>query len=215
MRFNPAYSTTPHITVPLGIDCALESATPAPAGPPVTLMISRLEKSEDYKGHRELIQAWPQVLRKIPTAELRIIGTGNLKEELVTQVRQLGLEQQIHLLGWVEEEQKQALLEKCMCLALPSRAEGFGLVYLEAMRIGRPCLVSVFDAAREVVNPPEAGLAVDPAKSHDLVEALCRLLRAGTEWELWSAQSRHRYEALFTAHSFQQRLVQAIFKQAA
>ena len=61
------------------------------------------------------------------------------------------------IFGQVKEDVKQDLLMRCRCLALPSRGEGFGLVYLEAMRMGRPCLVSTVDAAREVVNPPEAG----------------------------------------------------------
>ncbi len=68
----------------------------------------------------------------------------------------------ISFLGRITEEEKQDRLDRCQCLAMPSRAEGFGLVYLEAMRMGRPCMVSTTDAAREVVNPPEAGLAVDP-----------------------------------------------------
>ena len=102
------------------------------------------------------------------------------------------------------------MIEQCRCLALPSRAEGFGLVYLEAMRAGRPCLVSIFDAAREVVNPPEAGLAIDPAKQDKLVDALCQLMTPGVQWDAWSAQSRRRYETLFTAKHFQARLLKIL-----
>jgi phosphatidylinositol alpha-1,6-mannosyltransferase len=206
LQFNPSFCTYPHLTIPLGIGQEYQGTTPDHGKTPVTLMISRLEKSEAYKGHRELILAWPQVLHKIPNAELRIIGTGNLKDELVALVQQLGLVHRVKLLGWVEEAQKQTLLENCMCLALPSRAEGFGLVYLEAMRIGRPCLVSVFDAAREVVNPPEAGLAVDPTNQIALVDALCRLMTPGKQWDMWTIQARNRYSENFTAARFQKRL---------
>ena len=94
---------------------------------------------------------------------------------------------------------------------MPSRGEGFGLVYLEAMRVGRPCLVSTLDAGREVVNPPEAGLAVDPDNREELADAICRLLGDGPEWQQWSKQARQRYEQNFTAKHFQDRLMTALF----
>ena len=90
---------------------------------------------------------------------------------------------------------------------MPSRGEGFGLVYLEAMRWGRPCLVSTYDAGQEVVNPPEAGLSVDSSDLAQLANSLCRLLLPGAEWDSWSAGARRRYEHFYTAELFQKRLV--------
>jgi phosphatidylinositol alpha-1,6-mannosyltransferase len=112
--------------------------------------------------------------------------------------------------GEVTEERKQEMLAQCRCLALPSRGEGFGLVYVEAMRMGRPCLVSALDAGREVVNPPEAGLAVDLNRQDHLVESICRLLTYGPEWEAWSERARRRYETLYTAEHFQNRLISSL-----
>jgi phosphatidylinositol alpha-1,6-mannosyltransferase len=111
----------------------------------------------------------------------------------------------------VPDAEKERLLRRARCLALPSRGEGFGLVYLEAMRLGRPCLVSSLDAGREVVNPPEAGLAADPRRPAELAAAVARLLAASDpEWRAWSAQARARYERGFTAAHFQERLVEAL-----
>ncbi|MGH7135613.1 MAG: glycosyltransferase, partial [Pirellulales bacterium] len=98
------------------------------------------------------------------------------------------------------------LLAGARCLAMPSRGEGFGLVYLEAMRLGRPCLVSDGDAGREVVNAPEAGLAVDTRDLDGVADALVRLLSGGDQWQSWSAAARRRYEQNFTAEHFQRRL---------
>jgi glycosyltransferase involved in cell wall biosynthesis len=102
------------------------------------------------------------------------------------------------------------LIAEARCLVLPSKGEGFGLVYLEAMRLGRPCLSSTLDAGREVVNPPEAGLAVDPDDAMALSDAVVRLLNRGPEWERWSASAKARYESSFTAAHFEQRLVCAL-----
>ncbi len=210
VRANPSYASAPHTTVHLGIGSSLNGRISDPASKPIALMIGRLNKREDYKGHRELIEAWPGVLRLIPDAELWIVGDGDLRNELERMVEARELQSKVRFFGRVSEEKKQEMLAQCRCLALPSRAEGFGLVYLEAMRVGRPCLISTVDAGREVVNPPEAGLAVDMDKPEDLVDAICELLRPSRQWEIWSANARRRYEAAFTAEHFQERLISAI-----
>ena len=99
------------------------------------------------------------------------------------------------------------MIGEARCLALPSRGEGFGLVYLEAMRLGRPCLASTVDAGREVVNPPEAGLAVDPENLTAISDAIVRLLTPGAEWQAWSQSAKARYESEFTAKHFEERLL--------
>lgn len=208
---HPAYADAPHRTVHLGTGEPLGRPRPAPSDTPAVLMIGRLRKTEDYKGHREMIQAWPQVLARVPEAELWIVGDGDLRPELEHLSRTLGLGGRVTFYGQIPDARKETLLERCRILALPSKGEGFGLVYLEAMRMGRPCLVSNFDAGREVVNPPEAGLAVDPDNPAEIADAIQRLLRPGSEWEQWSARARCRYEHQFTAEHFQQRLVTALF----
>jgi glycosyltransferase involved in cell wall biosynthesis len=94
---------------------------------------------------------------------------------------------------------------------MPSAGEGFGLVYLEAMRLGRPCLVSTADSGHEVVNPPSAGLAVSRDDPNEIADAVISLMTPGPEWARWSAQARSRYEAEFTAGRFHQRLLTALF----
>jgi phosphatidylinositol alpha-1,6-mannosyltransferase len=169
-----------------------------------------MDKSDDYKGHREVIGAWPEVARRMPDAELWIVGDGDLQSELERLAAAREAQNKVRFFGRVSEEKKQEMLAQCRCLVLPSRGEGFGLVYLEAMRMGRPCLISTADAGREVVNPPEAGLAVDPDGAEDLVEALCELLRPGPRWDAWSVNARRRYQNTFTAGHFQERLISAL-----
>ncbi len=210
ISFNPCFAHARHQTVNLGIDVPVEGAMAPPFEPPAALMISRLLRGEDYKGHREMISAWPLVRKSIAGAELWIAGDGDLRAELETMVRSRGLAGQVRFFGRVSEEEKHELLMRSRCLAMPSRGEGFGLVYLEAMRLGRPCLVSTLDAGREVVSPPHAGLAVDPTNSQGLAEMLCRLLSSGPEWRQWSASARRRYEDNFTARHFQERLLDAL-----
>jgi len=205
---NPASGTARHATVHLGLGDVLEPPPPPPAGTPIALMLGRMLRGEDYKGHRQMIEAWPRIAEKVPGAELWIAGDGDLRPALAQLARgKAG----VRFFGRVSEEQKCDLLAQCRCLAMPSRGEGFGLVYLEAMRMGRPCLVSDRDAGREVVNPPEAGLAANPHDPTELAAATARLLTAGAAWDRWSCAARRRYQARFTAQHFRGRLNAALF----
>ena len=207
---NPQYGCASHRTVHLGVLTPIVGSLPPTRPCPTALMLSRLLSGEDYKGHREVIDVWPVVMQRIPDAELWIAGDGDLRPELERRVTAHGIERHVRFWGEVSEVKKQELLAGCRCFALPSRAEGFGLVYLEAMRLGRPSLVSTFDAGREVVSPPEGGLFADPDKPDALAEALYRLLTAGPEWLAWSERARARYEAHFTADCFKERLMGAL-----
>jgi glycosyltransferase involved in cell wall biosynthesis len=158
----PVLARVRGLVVPLGTgECCVE--TPPPEDPPAAVMLGRLDRGERYKGHGPVLDAWSRVLERIPNAQLWIIGEGDLRAELEDSVRVLALADHVTFFGRVEEARKDDLITRARCLLLPSRAEGFGIVYAEAMRLGRPSLVGITDAGREVVNPPEASLAADPA----------------------------------------------------
>jgi phosphatidylinositol alpha-1,6-mannosyltransferase len=208
--FNRQFGHYPHQTVHLGLGAPLVGNEGTSDSSPVVVMIGRMAEQEDYKGHREMIHAWRLVVQRMRDAELWIVGTGTLQRELERVAQESSVHRHIRFFGAVSTEKKQELLSQCRCLALPSRGEGFGLVYLEAMRIGKPCLVSSVDAGREVVNPPEAGLAVLPDNIQEIADATCRLLTPGPEWDGFSERARRRYEGQFTAAHFQERLLQAL-----
>lgn len=209
---NPEFGSKQRRAVHLGAGERLQGATPRPTQAPAALMVGRLNKDENYKGHRQMIEAWPLVLERVTGAELWIVGDGNLRPDLERLARERAVAGSVRFYGQVPDVEKDRLIAQSRCLALPSRGEGFGLVYLEAMRQGRPCLVSNLDAGREVVNPPEAGLAVDPNDAQGIADAVERLLTLGPGWDNWSAQARARYENNFTGAQFQSRLLSAVFE---
>jgi phosphatidylinositol alpha-1,6-mannosyltransferase len=206
---NPVFSGARHATVPLGLNSPAPAVVPI-ASPPAALMVGRLRRDEDYKGHREVIASWKTVREKLPGAELWIVGEGDLRPVLERAVQDRGLAGSVRFLGEVSDAEKDDLLRRCRCFAMPSAGEGFGLVYVEAMRGGRPCLVSTLDAGREVVNPPEAGLAVDPRRPDEVADALVRLLTPGPGWDRWSEGGRARYASRYTRAHFERRLMEAL-----
>jgi phosphatidylinositol alpha-1,6-mannosyltransferase len=207
---NTAFEGAPHVTVHLG-GGEPANMIPPPSPVPSVLMIGRLAAGEDYKGHRQMLAAWPLVLKRNPEARLSIVGDGTLRPTLEALAHEHGISRSVTFHGWVSEQDKARLIAESRCLAMPSRGEGFGLVYAEAMRLGRPCLVSNEDAGREVVNPPEAGLSVDPRDSAAVADAVCRLLDDEHGWHTWSHRARVRYEERFTGAHFRHRLTAALF----
>jgi phosphatidyl-myo-inositol dimannoside synthase len=210
LAFHPELERRTLRIIPLGWGAPLRFEPPQPVLPPAALVLGRMCRDEDYKGHRELITAWSLVQREIPEAELWLAGSGDLLPELRALAEGGGAGPSIRFFGEVSEAHKQVLLERCRCLVLPSRAEGFGLAYLEAMRAGRPCLTGDTDAGREVVRPPLAGLAADPSNAPGMARAVVELLTPGPQWDRWSASARQRYEAAYTAEKFKARLVDAL-----
>ncbi len=93
-----------------------------------------------YKGHEILIQAAPA----LPTSRILIVGIGKQRERLAALIQSLGLGDWVALPGFQSETDLNALLASCDVLCLPSleRTEAFGLVLLEAMRFGKPVVVS-------------------------------------------------------------------------
>ena len=211
LEFVPACRSVRHTVVHLGLGEIDKGEAAVPDEAPATVMIGRLDGEEQYsKGHRELITTWPLVRRQVPGAQLWVVGDGSSRRELESLARSQGLVDAFRFCGRLSEDEKRALIVRARCLAMPSRGEGFGLVYLEAMRLGRPCLVSDCDAGREVVNPPESGLAVAPDNLPEVARALAALMTLDARWRQWSQAARCRYDGYFTATHFHERLRRAI-----
>lgn len=170
------------------------------------LIVGRMAGPERDKGHESLIRAFTTVARCFPDALLVIVGRGADKTRLTHLVNQLGLDSNIHFAGYVPDRQLPAYYEAAQVFAMPSYAEGFGLVYLEAMFHGRPCIAGNQDAAREVVLDQETGLLVQPGNVQDLEGALIRLLSDPETAARFGAAGRRRWEQHFTFARFAERL---------
>ncbi len=210
----PDLRAAAHRTVALGLGEVSDCLACRPTDRPTTVMVGRIARQEAYKGHDAVIGAWNGVLSRIPGARLQLIGPSEMTEDLRALSESNGVAQSVEFLGSVSEEEKMRRLAEARCMALPSRGEGFGLAYVEAMRMGRPCLVSTLDAGREVVCPMgemnPAGIAVDPDNRAALTSALVRLMTHDAEWDSFSTAATARYARLYTGAGFRSRLTSAL-----
>lgn len=142
---------------------------------PYALIVARMHAAERYKGHDDLLDVWPAVAAKVPGARLVIAGDGDDRARLEQKAASLGLGDAVRFEGVVDDRRLQALYRDAAAFAMPSPNEGFGLVFVEAMRAGVPCIAAA-GAAQEIIDHERTGLIV-PARDRVLLErALVRLL---------------------------------------
>ncbi len=128
-----------------------------------------------YKGHEILIKA----VQGMKGAKLLIIGRGEQHDKLKKQISSLGLSDIVSMPGSQPVGELNALMATCDCLCLPSveRTEAFGLVLPEAMRFGKPLVVSDIPGSGTgwVVEHEKNGLLITPGETKSLAAALERL----------------------------------------
>ena len=180
------------------------SVTP-PTGPPRVTILGRLE-NDRYKGHSELIDAWPSVRAAVPDAVLTVIGRGAAMAAYQDQANRLGLSPTaVEFRGFVPEDEMPQVWASTHLFAMPSRGEGFGLVYIEAMRQGRPVIGSVHDAAPEVNVHGETGYNVNLDRRGDLTDRLIELLRDSDHSRRLGENGQKRWTTHFRYSAFRDR----------
>jgi len=156
---HPGVPPTPRVTV-------------APFAGTFALIVGRMDARERYKGHDTLIELWPAVRRTIPDAQLIVVGDGDDAARLRRKAADTC--DGITFLGRVDEPTLAALYRDATFFAMPSPDEGFGLVYLEAMRASTPC-IAVHGAAEEIITDGHDGLIVDAGDEDELLAAIVHL----------------------------------------
>ncbi len=188
------------------ITSATDAALVALVNDQSVLIVGRMSSSERYKGHDELLECWSEVLRVVPDAQLIVAGRGDDLERLQSKAGELGLQNHVVFTGFVSEETLEALRKRVAVFAMPSRGEGFGLVYLEAMRAGMPCIGGTDDAGPEVIVDGETGICVNPANKTALANAVILLLTTPSLRAAYAAAGRKRFLSSFTFERFCERL---------
>ena len=110
---------------------------------------------------------------ELPSVELFFMGNGPLKDQIIQAARS---DLRIHYLGFLSGKEKNAAIEKCNVLILPSSStlfpETFGLVLLEAYMHGLPCIASNKGGIPEVVVSGKTGLLIQPNSFLELKNAI-------------------------------------------
>jgi glycosyltransferase involved in cell wall biosynthesis len=145
----------------------------APPNEPVALYVGALEPT---KGVDVLIDAWPAVVRAVPTARLVVVGSGSRESGLRRRATDLDVAASVEFLGRRTPDEVARLLDESTLLVLPSRSEGMGNVVREAAARARPAVGSRTGGIPEQVDDGETGLLVAVEDQKALSTALADLL---------------------------------------
>lgn len=129
------------------------------------------------KGHDLLIRAVAALVGENPTLSLDIIGEGPEHGRLEALAIELQVRERVRFLGRRTRREVAAAMQKCTLFALPSRYEGFGCVYVEAMSAGKVVVGCRGQGIAEVVQHGTNGFLVGPDNQRELTLALGILLR--------------------------------------
>lgn len=142
----------------------------------IILTIARLANPERYKGYDQVLRALPAIRKAVPDVHYVLGGKGHDQARVERLITDLGLADCVTLAGFVSDDELPDHYRMADVFAMPSKGEGFGIVYLEAMACGKPVLGGTKDGATDALNHGAFGALVDPDNVEEIASALIQLL---------------------------------------
>jgi phosphatidylinositol alpha-1,6-mannosyltransferase len=177
---------------------------------PVLLSVGRLVRR---KGFAQVLESVADLRRAFPDVRYVIIGDGPEREALQSRVSALGLDRHVVMLGRADDATKWAAYKVCDLFVMPCGElggadwEGFGIVFAEAARVGRPVVAGRSGGVGDAVRDGETGVLIDPDDPAALRDALTQLLADdGARARMGDAALRMA-ERRFTPTALRQQLI--------
>jgi glycosyltransferase involved in cell wall biosynthesis len=144
----------------------------------VLITVCRLSSAEKYKGYDKVIEVLPEILKVLPGTRYILAGRydENEKNRISALLQANSLENNVILTGFIPENELSDHYKLSDLFVMPSKGEGFGIVYLEAMACGVPVLTGNKDGSKELVEKLNIGFSVDPDNEKELSSAIISLL---------------------------------------
>jgi len=142
---------------------------------PVILTVNRLAAGESFHSYDQILAALPSIRQAIPNVHYVIAGKGDDRPRLEAAIAAQNLQDCVTLAGFVPDEELPAHYALADVFAMPSKLEGFGIVYLEAMACGKPVLAG-FDGAQDALKDGALGALVDADDVEAIAQTLTQIL---------------------------------------
>ena len=177
-------------------------------GQPLLLTVARYMASEGYKGYDQVVRALPAVLAEHPDTRYALVGQGDDLPRVRALARELGVEHALICAGVVPDDELPAWYNACDLFVMPSRAEGFGIVFIEALACGRPVIAADRGGAPDALLDGRLGQLVDPDDPQRLAAAILAVLNGQAAAELTdSARLSRECVSHFGMAAFEARII--------
>jgi len=190
----------------------VDTLTFSPSSPPIDesapATILSVGNLIPIKDHQLLLRAVAKMRRDYPALSCDIIGDGPERSHLARMTENLGLASVVRFHGRQSRSQVANAMRRCTVFVLPSRYEGLGMVYLEAMATGKPVVACREQGIAEIIEHGKTGWLIDPGDVEGLVGALRFLLREREVGKRTGAAARHVVEQNFSLQAQAAQLAQ-------
>ena len=143
----------------------------------VILTVSRLRFSDRIKGYDKVMEVMPKVIKEFPNSKYILVGGGDDEKRLSRLRDSLGLKDKVIFAGCLSEDQLIDYYNLCDVFVMPSKNEGFGIVFLEALACGKPVIAGNKDGSRDALLDGEVGILIDPDNIDEIAKTLIKVLK--------------------------------------
>jgi len=169
------------------------------------LCVARQEASERDKGFEHIFHALARLNSTYPDIHLNLVGNGNDQSRLKRVTAELCVSQQVTFWGALSDEDLAAAYSDCDVFVMPSKKEGFGIVFLEAMRHGKPCIGGNHGGTPEVIEHGKSGYLVNYGDAEALAGYIAKLRQYPSLRAAFAACGRNLVEGRYSAAEFRNR----------
>jgi phosphatidyl-myo-inositol dimannoside synthase len=175
---------------------------------PIILTVARLAEPSGYKGYDKVISALPSISKVLPNIHYLIVGKGDDRARVEQLIADLNVQQYVTLAGFIPDSELADHYNLCDVFAMPSKGEGFGIVYLEALACGKPTLGGNQDGAIDALCQGKFGALVNPNDYDEIAHVLVKILQGTYDNPLMYQPEKLRQTVIeaFGVEKFQQTL---------
>lgn len=174
----------------------------------ILLTVGRLAEQEMYKGYDQVLRALPSLIPDFPDVRYFIVGGGGDISRVRKLISTLGLEKNVVLTGRVPTEELVDYYRLADLFIMPSKGEGFGIVYLEALACGKPVIAGNQDGSRDPLLDGRLGYLIDPDDLLAIANSIRDVLNRGCAFpqNMSAVQARDCLVEEFGAARFRTRI---------
>jgi len=177
----------------------------------IVLTVCRFDRNERYKGYDRVIEALPKVLEVHKELVYMLVGEGEDLARVKSLVERSSLQGNVVFVGPVLARELVDYYNICDLFIMPSRGEGFGIVYLEALACGKPVVAGNKDGSRDALLNGELGFLVDPDDVDEIAHIIIRILKKEVPARLISSDNlRERVLEIYGFESFKNRVFSVV-----
>ena len=174
----------------------------------IILTLTRLSYTEKYKGYDKVIAVLPKVIRKYPNLKYLIAGKPDdlEKNRLESLIQLYKLENHVFLAGFIAEEEVTDHYKLADVFVMPSKKEGFGIVFIEAMACGLPVIAGNQDGSVDALKNGELGMLVNPDNEDEMIATILQVLTGDSYTSSEKVELQKRVDGYFGFPVFCQNL---------